>query len=227
MKSTEAGEIAPVRVWDLPTRLFHWSLVALIAFSWWSGEEELTGWHMWSGYAVLAFLLFRILWGFVGASTARFASFVSGPRTIFGYLRDVKGWAGVGHNPLGALSVLAILAMLAIQVATGLLQTDDDGLVEGPLAPLVSYDVAEAAHDLHETSFDILLVLIGIHVAAILAYRLWLGKDLLGPMVTGRARLDPRVRPLRTGSPWAAMVSIAVAVSVTAWVVAGAPPFRP
>ena len=227
MKSTEAGEIAKVRVWDLPTRLFHWSLVALIAFSWWSGEEELTGWHMWSGYAVLALLVFRILWGFVGSSTARFTNFVTGPRTIAGYLRNVKGWAGVGHNPLGALSVVAILAMLAVQVGSGLLQTDDDGLVEGPLAPLVSYDAAEAAHDLHEASFDILLVLIGIHVAAILAYRIGLGKDLLGPMVTGCARLDADATPLRPARRWAAAVSIALAVALTAWVVAGAPPFGP
>lgn len=223
MKRTEAGDIAPVRVWDLPTRLFHWALVALIAFSWWSGEEELTGWHMWSGYAVLALLVFRIVWGFVGSSTARFANFVTGPRTIAGYLRNVKGWAGVGHNPLGALSVVAILVMLAVQVTTGLFQTDDDGLVEGPLAPLVGYDLAEAAHDLHETSFDVLLVLIGIHVAAILGYRLFLGKDLVGPMLSGRARLRAGIEPLRPAKPWAVLVSVLLAAALTAWIVNGLP----
>lgn len=223
MKRTEAGDIAPVRVWDIPTRLFHWALVALIAFSWWSGEEELTGWHMWSGYAVLALLVFRIVWGFVGSSTARFANFVTGPRTIAGYLRNVKGWAGVGHNPLGALSVVAILVMLAVQVTTGLFQTDDDGLVEGPLAPLVGYDLAEAAHDLHETSFDVLLVLIGIHVAAILGYRLFLGKDLVGPMLSGRARLRAGIEPLRPAKPWAVLVSVLLAAALTAWIVNGLP----
>lgn len=223
MKRTEAGDIAPVRVWDLPTRLFHWALVALIAFSWWSGEEELTGWHMWSGYAVLALLVFRIVWGFVGSSTARFANFVTGPRTIAGYLRNVKGWAGVGHNPLGALSVVAILVMLAVQVTTGLFQTDDDGLVEGPLAPLVGYDLAEAAHDLHETSFDVLLVLIGVHVAAILGYRLFLGKDLVGPMLSGRARLRAGIEPLRPAKPWAVLVSVLLAAALTAWIVNGLP----
>lgn len=223
MKRTEAGDIAPVRVWDLPTRLFHWALVALIAFSWWSGEEELTGWHMWSGYAVLALLVFRIVWGFVGSSTARFANFVTGPRTIAGYLRNVKGWAGVGHNPLGALSLVAILVILAVQVTTGLFQTDDDGLVEGPLAPLVGYDLAEAAHDLHETSFDVLLVLIGIHVAAILGYRLFLGKDLVGPMLSGRARLRAGIEPLRPAKPWAVLVSVLLAAALTAWIVNGLP----
>lgn len=223
MKRTEAGDIAPVRVWDIPTRLFHWALVALIAFSWWSGEEELTGWHMWSGYAVLALLVFRIVWGFVGSSTARFANFVTGPRTIAGYLRNVKGWAGVGHNPLGALSLVAILVILAVQVTTGLFQTDDDGLVEGPLAPLVGYDLAEAAHDLHETSFDVLLVLIGIHVAAILGYRLFLGKDLVGPMLSGRARLRAGIEPLRPAKPWAVLVSVLLAAALTAWIVNGLP----
>ena len=223
MRRTEAGSTGPVRVWDLPTRLFHWALAALVAFSWWSGEEELTGWHMWSGYAILALLLFRILWGFIGSSTARFASFVSGPRTMLGYLRDVKGWAGAGHNPVGAVSVLAILAALAVQVATGLLQTDDDGLVEGPLAPLVGYDVAEAAHDLHDSAFDVLLVLIALHVAAILAYRVFLGRELVGPMISGKAELPEGVEPLRPARPWAAALSALAAVAVTTWIVAGAP----
>ncbi len=113
------GVGAGVRVWDLPTRLFHWVLAALIGFSWWSAEEHHTDWHMWSGFAVLTLLLFRLLWGFFGSSTARFANFVRGPRTVAGHLRDVRGWSGVGHSPIGALGVLTLLIMVAVQVGTG------------------------------------------------------------------------------------------------------------
>ena len=212
-----------VPVWDLPTRLFHWLLVALIAFSWWSAEEEQLDLHFYSGYAVLTLLLFRLLWGIFGSSTARFASFVRGPKTVAQYLRNPKGWRPIGHTPLGALSVLSLLLVLVAQVGTGLIQTDDDGLVEGPLAPLVSFDTAEAAHDVHEFTFDVLLVLIGLHVAAILFYRLFLGKELVGPMITGRAGLDPKAEPMRPARWWAAFLCVAAALAITRWIIAGAP----
>lgn len=212
-------------VWDLPTRLFHWTLALLIAFSWWSQEEDRIEWHMWSGFAVLTLLVFRLLWGLVGSPTARFANFVRGPRTVFGYLKEMKSWQGIGHTPLGALSVLGLLAVLVVQVGTGLIQTEEDGLVEGPLAPLVSYDVAEAAHDIHEVTFNVLLALIGLHVAAILFYRLVLGKKLVGPMITGRADLPAGTEPMRAGRGWLAILCLIVALAFTRWIVAGAPPF--
>ena len=211
-------------VWDLPTRLFHWLLVALIAFSWWSQEEELVDLHMYSGFAILTLLLFRLLWGLFGSSTARFRNFIRGPRTVFGYLREMKTWRGVGHTPLGALSVLALLAVLFFQVGTGLFQTEDDGLVEGPLAPLISFDLAEDMHDLHELGFNLLLVLIGVHVAAILFYRVVLGKKLVGPMITGSAKLEPHVEPMRPGRGWVALLCLIAALALTRWIIAGAPP---
>jgi cytochrome b len=211
-------------VWDLPTRLFHWVLVGLIGFSWWTGEQGRNDLHFYSGYAVLTLLIFRLLWGIFGSSTARFSSFVRGPRAVAEYLGRMRSWPDVGHTPLGALSVLALLAVLLLQVGTGLIQTDDDGLVEGPLAPLVSYDVAEAAHDLHETSFDLLLILIGLHVAAILFYRLALGKRLLGAMITGKAKIDSPAEPMRPGKGWVAVVCLVVALGLTRWIIAGAPP---
>ena len=214
-----------VPVWDLPTRLFHWSLVALIAFSWWSAEEGPIEWHMWSGYAILTLLAFRLLWGLFGSSTARFANFVRGPRTVFGYLRDIRSWKGIGHSPLGALSVIALLLVLAVQVATGLIQIEDDGLVEGPLAHLVSFETAEAAHDIHETSFNVLLVLIGLHVAALIFYRLVLGKRLVGPMVTGKAVLPEGIQPMQPGRGWIAILCLIAALAATRWIIAGAPPF--
>ena len=211
-------------VWDLPTRLFHWVLVGLIGFSWWTGEQGQNDLHFYLGYAVLTLLIFRLLWGIFGSSTARFSSFVRGPRAVADYLGRMKSWRGVGHTPLGALSVLALLTVLFLQVGTGLIQTDDDGLVEGPLAPLVSYDVAEAAHDLHEVSFNLLLVLIGLHVAAILVYRLVLGKRLLGTMITGKADLDLSAEPMRPGKGWVAALCLVVALGLTRWIIAGAPP---
>lgn len=229
MTDPEAAQAAPVpsatlAIWDLPTRLFHWVLVGLIGFSWWTGEQEQTDLHLYSGYAVLALLIFRLLWGLFGSSTARFSYFVRGPRAVADYLGRMKTWPGVGHTPLGALSVLALLAVLFLQVGTGLIQTDDDGLVEGPLAPLVSYDVAEAAHNLHEVSFNLLLVLIGLHVAAILFYRLVLGKRLLGAMITGKADLDPSIEPMRPGKGWVAVLCLVLALGLTRWIIAGAPP---
>jgi cytochrome b len=169
-------------------------------------------------------LIFRLLWGIFGSSTARFSNFVRSPRAVAGYLGRMKTWQGVGHTPLGALSVIALLAVLFVQVGTGLIQTDDDGLVEGPLAPLVSYDVAEAAHDLHEVSFNLLLVLIGLHVAAILFYRLVVGKRLLGAMITGKADLDPSTEPMRPGKGWVAVLCLVLALGLTRWIIAGAPP---
>ena len=211
-------------VWDLPTRLFHWTLVGLIAFSWWSAEEEHLDWHIWSGIAVLTLLVFRVLWGLVGSSTARFANFVRGPRTVFGYMGNMKGWRPVGHTPLGALSVLAMLGAFALQVGLGLFAIDKDGLYEGPLAFLISVDAAEEIADLHEDWFDVILVLIGLHIAALLFYRLILGKKLVGPMLTGRGALDAGTEPMRPGKGWVALLCLVIAIVFSRWILAGAPP---
>ena len=211
------------RVWDLPTRLFHWTLVALIAFSWWSAEERHIQWHIWSGIAILTLLVFRLLWGFAGSTTARFSNFVRGPRAVLGYLRGE--WRGTGHTPLGALSVVALLLLTAVQVGLGLFSTDDDGLVFGPLAHLVSIETSDELRDLHDDMFDVLLVFIGLHVAAILFYRLFLGKKLVKPMLTGVAELDPEAEPMRPGKWWVAALCLVIAIGVSRWVLAGAPPF--
>jgi len=214
-----------IAVWDLPTRLFHWLLVALFALSWWSGKNEKVDLHIWSGIAVLTLLVFRLLWGLFGSSTARFSSFVRGPAAVLAYLRDIRGWNAAGHNPLGALSVLVLLLGVAAQVGTGLFQTDEDGLVEGPLAHLVSLDTADSMRELHEVSFDVLLALVGLHVAAILFYKLVLGRSLLKPMITGRASLDPASAPMRPGKWWVAALCLAAAIAFSRWILAGAPPF--
>lgn len=209
-------------IWDLPTRLFHWSLVILIAFSWWTAEEHYDDIHIWSGLAVVTLLIFRLLWGLFGSSTARFANFVRGPRAVFGYLRG--GWRGIGHNPLGALSVIALLGLAILQVGLGLVASDEDGLMQGPLAHLVSVDTSEAAAELHEDLFNVLLAFIGLHVAAILYYRLR-GKRLVNPMITGRGDVEPGVEPMRPGKGWIAILCLLVAIGITRWIIAGVPPF--
>jgi len=209
-------------IWDLPIRLFHWLLVGLIAFSWWSAEYHYDDLHIWLGIAVLTLLIFRILWGFFGSSTARFANFIRGPRAVFGYLRGE--WRGIGHNPLGALSVVALLGLVSLQVGLGLIASDEDGLMQGPLANLVSIGVSDTATELHEELFNVLLALIGLHIAAILYYR-FKGKKLVSPMITGKGEVEQGVQPMRAGKGWVAILCLIVAIGITRWVIAGAPPF--
>ena len=214
-------------VWDLPIRLFHWLLTGLIVFSWWSVKFHHTDWHIWSGIAILTLLVFRLLWGFFGSSTARFANFVRGPRAIRAYLRDNSSWRMAGHTPLGALSVVAMLVAVAVQVGLGLISTEPDGLYEGPLAQLVSLDTTDTARDLHEYWFYIVLALIVMHVGAIVYYRLVHSQKLLKGMIAGRIALEPGIEPMRPAKWWVAILCLAAAFAVTRWVVAGAPPFSP
>jgi cytochrome b len=224
---TLSGHAPKQPVWDVAIRLFHWSLVVLIALAWWTAETDREDLHFYLGYAVLSALIFRVLWGVLGSSTARFANFVTGPRSVFRYVRQRFSWPVAGHAPLGALSVVALLALLFFQVGTGLFAGDEDGLTEGPLAQLVSIGMSDTMRELHEEAFNVLLALIALHVAAILSYRMLLGKNLLGPMITGRARLDPGVEPMRPGRWWVALICLAVGIGVTRWIIAGAPPFGP
>lgn len=218
--SRDEREAQPV--WDLPIRLFHWLLAALIAFSWWTVHNHHTDWHIWSGCAILTLLIFRILWGFVGSSTARFSSFIRGPKAIAGYLRG--DWYGIGHNPLGALSVLVLLAAVAVQVGFGLVAQDEDGIYLGPLAGLVSSDQSDKARELHSTWFNVILGLIALHIVAIVYYRLR-GRRLMKPMITGKAVIDPGVAPMQRGKWWVALLCLAIGIGLTRWVIAGAPPF--
>ena len=218
------GEALRQRVWDLPVRLVHWLLAALIAFSWWSVHHHHTDWHIWSGCAILTLLLFRILWGFVGSSTARFSGFVRGPSAVAAYWRG--RWNGIGHNPVGALSVIALLGAVAVQVGLGLVSEDEDGIFMGPLAGLVSTGTSDKARDLHELWFNVILALVALHLLAILYYRLR-GRKLTLPMVTGRAELPDGTEPMRPGKWWMALICLGIAMGFTRWIIAGAPPFSP
>jgi cytochrome b len=209
-------------VWDLPVRLFHWLLAALIGFSWWSVKNDHTDWHIWSGCGILTLLVFRLLWGCFGSSTARFSSFVRGPRDVRDYLRG--RWAGIGHTPLGALSVVALLLAIAIQVGLGLFSEDEDGIFLGPLSRLVNSDTSDKIRDMHELWFNVVLGLVILHVAAILFYRLR-GKHLTKPMITGRGMVDPATEPMKPGRWWVALICLAIAFAIVRWIIAGLPPF--
>lgn len=225
---TEAGAAAAdaalaVPVWDLPVRLVHWALVALIAFSWWSAEYGEIEWHVRSGLAILGLLLFRILWGVFGSSTARFAGFVRGPRRVIAYLRDPAGWSGAGHSPLGALSVIALLGLMLLQVWFGLFLSDEDGVVTGPLNRLVSFESAEKSHEIHELLFNVLLGFIALHLAAILFYR-WRGKRLVRAMISGRSDEVAPGAPAFVAAPLPRLLlCLGIAGAITGWVVSGVP----
>ncbi len=213
---------ATTRVWDLPIRLFHWGLVALLGFSWWSERADLMDWHRRAGYAVLGLLVFRLYWGFAGSQTARFATFVKGPGAVMAYARTLvsrgRAYAPArpGHNPMGGWSVVALLLALVAMVGAGLFAVDVDGLESGPLADRVSFDVARKAAHIHGFVFNVLLALVGLHIAAIAFYRLWLKEDLVSPMVTGRARNREPGEGAGPVAIWRALIGVVVSAAV-AW----------
>ena len=213
---------ARAMLWDLAVRLIHWSFVALLPALWWTAEHDAIALHKQLGLILLAVLAARLLWGVVGSESARFARFVKGPRAILAYLRG-KVKPAAGHNPLGALSVVALLGLLVAEVALGLITQDVDGIESGPLNHLVSFDVAEQARHLHGLGFKLLLGLIGLHLAAILYYRLIKHDNLLAPMVSGRKLLRDGVAAPVMAPAWRALVCAGVAAALAWWLGAGAP----
>ncbi|MBS03986.1 MAG: cytochrome B [Gammaproteobacteria bacterium] len=215
----------PVLIWDIALRVTHWSLVILVSVSIYTG---LTGGltemdvHMLSGYGILGLVTFRVIWGVVGPRHARFASFLAGPRAMLAHLRslpkrspDTSG----GHNPLGALSVVALLLALLAQAGTGLF-ANDDIMLEGPLVHLISYDLSRELTSVHKTVYWILGGLIGLHLAAIAYYTLYKRTRLIRPMLSGYKRGVPAEAAVRhrllLAMPLAAGVAAGVYWLVTA-----------
>ena len=213
------SESRSIAVWDLPTRLFHWVLVALIALQYASGEFGWLPmeWHFLLGYATLALVLFRVLWGFLGSQTSRFSDFVRGPGAVFGYAADfVRGRLvhSPGHNPLGGWSVLAMLACVALQAVSGLCSSDDV-LDEGPLAARVSASTVALMSRIHAINRYVLVALIALHIGAVALHFVLRNHNLLAPMMTGRApHAEPR--ELRFVPIWRAVVLLALA-GVAVW----------
>ena len=179
-----------LRIWDLPTRLFHWLLVICIAGAvifvniggYWMQ------WHAYCGYAALSLILFRVLWGFIGAVHSRFTTFVPSPQRLIAFLSGRQG-SGLGHNPLGSLSVIALLLVVGIQASTGLF-TDDDVAFQGPLAKYVPNATVSLLSSIHALNSNILFGLIGLHLLAI-AYYQWIKREsILMPMIQGDKDVD-------------------------------------
>nr|WP_321359080.1 cytochrome b/b6 domain-containing protein [uncultured Hyphomonas sp.] len=178
-----------ILVWDGALRLFHWLVVLLVAAMWWTAENGVMDWHKRMGMVLVGLLTFRFVWGLIGSRTARFSSWRISPSAVLGYFKGLFSGAhkpSFGHNPAGTLSVIAILVALCVQVGTGLFAVDVDGLESGPLSRFVSFDAGRQAAEIHEISFNILLALIGLHIAAIVTYLVFFKDNLVRPMVTGR-----------------------------------------
>jgi len=201
-----------LRVWDVPVRLFHWALVVLLAISFTTAQigGNALQYHEWSGFTVLALVLFRVLWGLLGSTHARFADFVRGPRSALEYGRSLLHGPTLvyaGHNPLGGWMVVLLLASLLVQAGTGLF-ANDDVMIEGPLAKHVSKDTSDLLTRVHHINFNVLLSLLAIHVAAALFY-LWVKREnLIRPMITGYKLVPDQAaaRDRRGGPLWLAAV---------------------
>lgn len=202
-----------VRVWDLPVRLFHWAIVLLIPALWWTAENDRLDLHILLGEVMLGLILFRLLWGVLGSSTARFASFVKGPVAVLRYLRG--GGRAFGHNPAGGWSVVAMLLVLVTQIGLGLFAIEEDALYEGPLSHLVSYETARVLADRHEMMFNVLLALIALHVLAVLYYLLVKRDNLVTPMVTGRGAAGASGEALVPAPLWRFLLAVGLATALT------------
>lgn len=210
-----------VRVWDGPIRLFHWGVVVLVFTSWLTQYENWMQAHEIAGYTTFAALLFRLAWGVVGSDTARFRSFLKNPVAAFAHLRHFprrEPDREIGHNAAGGWMVLVLLLLLAIQVGTGLC-ANDQIMTYGPLAERVGLDWSDWLSHVHALNFVGIEAAVLLHVAAVFAYMLLKGQNLVRPMVTGRKRLPATARPPRTRGPALALAVLAVSGGIVALVV--------
>jgi len=217
-----------VLVWDLPTRLFHWLLVAAVTGAYFTGENggDWLVWHERLGVFIVGLITFRLVWGFVGSTYARFSNFVPDLAAIKAYLAGQ--WRGLGHNPLGALSVFTLLTLLILQFSTGLFAQNDDTGFAGPFYALVSSKIGDLATGLHHKIFDLLAILVGLHVVAVVFHSRFKKDDLIKPMIIGHKEVSSG-ESARGGSLVALIVALLVSLAASygasgAWVEPPPPP---
>jgi cytochrome b len=206
-----------VKVWDFPTRFFHWSMLLLLSGLWLSAEYGEMQWHQVFAYLLMILLYARILWGLIGSETSRFTSFVVSPAKALAYLTTKPKPSALGHNPLGGYMVMAILAVLVVQLTTGLFSTDEV-FTEGPLYTMVDEQLALGLTWLHKMNFNLLLALAGIHILAVLGY-LFKGDNLIKPMLTGYKEwnehlLQSSAKPKMKSAMLALVILVTVATPV-------------
>ena len=199
-----------IRVWDLPTRVFHWTLAIgmVAAFVTVKIGGNAMVWHQRIGVMLLALIAFRLIWGVVGGRYARFSQFIRGPRALMDSLRGRLPHAP-GHNPMGALSVIGLLSVVGFQAVSGLFANDDIAF-EGPLAAQVSASTSSLLTTLHRWNEKLILTLVGLHIAAIVFYRVRHRLDLIGPMIRGDA-VFPQNHPQTRDDAGLRVLALAIA----------------
>ena len=207
-----------MKVWDAPTRLFHWGVVVLIAVSFASAKAGWMHVHLISGFTMLGALVFRFIWGFAGSETARFSRFLKSPIAGLTHLSRLfrrEEDREIGHNAAGGWMVLLMLLLLAGQVGTGLCaNTDEDYMVDGPLAKYVGKAWSDRLSEVHSINFWVILGVIVLHLLAVAAYAVFKGQNLVRPMISGKKRLPGAMRAPRMASPLRAIVVGIVAAAV-------------
>ena len=210
----------PLKVWDLPVRLFHWAIVLLIFAAWLSQALDQMDLHMWIGRTILSLLLFRIVWGLIGSDTARFSRFLRSPAAAMRHLAQIRRREAdreIGHNAAGGWMVLVMLALLGVQAGTGLF-SNDDGDTEGPLMHFVSKEQSDSLSHIHSLNFKLIEGVIVLHVLAIAAYAVLKRQNLVRPMFTGKKMMPPDAVAPRLANPLLALVTLVLAAAVVAWV---------
>jgi cytochrome b len=213
-----SARLRRVRVWDLPLRLFHWAVVILVVAAYVTWRLNWMDWHGRCGYAVLALALFRVLWGFFGSETARFARFLAAPRAAARHLSHAlhrEPDRQVGHNAAGGWMVLLLVLLLLGETLSGLYVANDVA-DQGPLTELTPAPVANAITALHWILWDALLAAVALHLFAILVYAAAKGQNLLRPMLTGWKLLPADVRQPAMASPVRAAILLGCSALATA-----------
>lgn len=214
-----------VRIWDWPVRCTHWSFALLLPAMYVTADNSQWGWHMRLGHVLLAFIIFRVIWGIIGTDTARFSSFVKGPGALLTYFRG--GYLHKehkGHNPLGALAVLALLGLMLAQVSMGLFAGDPYDGATGPLNPLVGVGTADFLTETHEWFFWVVFGMVGLHITVVGLYGAFQAQNLIGPMIAGKGEKALSVED-NPPAPWGrALGALAVSGAIAFWVYLGVPP---
>lgn len=189
-----------VHIWDIWVRLTHLSYPLFLLALWWTADNREFWLHIPIAIAFSAFITFRVAWGFLGTRTAQFKNFIRRPRAMIAYAKSLitnsETPTTTGHNPLGGLSVLILLALMIAQISTGLFAIDTDGMNSGALSQFVDFKTGRKFGDYHELTFNILLGMVALHLVAIAAYAALKRQNLITPMVTGQS-----TKPDMTGAP--------------------------
>jgi len=203
-----------IQVWDFPTRLFHWLVVLLIPALWFSAEQEMLDLHMLLAYSMLTLWVFRLLWWFMGSRYSLLSSLKLAPAKVISYIKNNLNSDYPGHNPLGSWSIIIMMLLLGAQLFTGLSATDDV-MYEGPLAILFSDDTVKLLTRFHHKIFNILIIMIGLHICAIIFYRIIKKQHLVKSMFSGNKEV---VEGKDNGStPWGNFIVAIIAAIIIAW----------